>query len=149
MEWWATECRELFHQCDAGELQARIDRESFWGQSGRAYCARQAILFLRQRMDSDCAAYRHSDDGSERGVPTIRLAATSPGWSGLRNRFQLSGSTTTGSVLSKNVFPLRKRERDGTPRAWLSLQCRRQSGIGQSTEWKWLRKSAKRFALQR
>ena len=71
VEWFATQCSGLLYQCDAGESQARIDRESFWRQSGRPDCARQAVLFLRQRMGSDRTAHRHADDGSQCGVPTI------------------------------------------------------------------------------
>ena len=62
---------------------------------------------------------------------------------------QLSGGAATGAVLSKDVFALRKYQRHAARRARLSLQFGRQPGIGQSTEWKWLREPAKRFALQR
>jgi hypothetical protein len=47
--------------------QAQIDGESFWGQCGRADCARQAVFFLRQRMGADRAAHRHAHDRSHCG----------------------------------------------------------------------------------
>ena len=79
MEWFAAECGGLLHQCDSGEPQAQIDSESLWGQSGRADCARQAFFLLRQRVGPDCPAHCHAYDCSQRGIPTIRAAATSFG----------------------------------------------------------------------
>ena len=65
MEWFAAERGGLLHQCDAGEPQAQIDRQSFWRQFGRADRARQAVFLLRQRMGSDRAAHRHAHDRSQ------------------------------------------------------------------------------------
>ena len=69
---------DYFTNATPGRSQAQIDRESFWGQCGRPDCARQALLFLRQRMGADRAAHRHADDRSHSGIPTIRLAASFP-----------------------------------------------------------------------
>ena len=102
------ECSGLLYQCDAGESQARSDRESLWGQSGRADCARQALLFLRQRMGSDRAAHRDAHDGSQRGVPAVCAAATPAGRNGLRNRINLCAVAAISLVLSKDVCPVRK-----------------------------------------
>ena len=96
---------DYFTNATPGNHKPRIDRESFWGQSGRADCARQAVLFLRQRMGSDRPADRHAHDRSQCGVPAIRAATTSAGRNGLRHRISLSARRRNWSRFIKRCFP--------------------------------------------
>ena len=120
---------DYFTECDAGKSQARSDGKSLWGQSGRADCARQALLFLRQRMGSDRAAHRHADDGSQRGVPTICAAATSSGRNRLRNRINLSAVAAISRVLPEDVLPVRKHQRYASRCARVSSELGRHFGL--------------------
>src|SRR5271155_3260758 len=124
MEWFATECGQLLYQCDSGEPQAQIDRESLWRQSRRPDCARQALFLLRQRMGADRAAHRDTHDCSQSGFPAIRIAAT---------------SLCIDPFLSADVFAIwehrRYSDRDTGMPTW------RYRG--------WLREPAERLAFQR
>src|ERR1700728_2072294 len=87
-------------------------------------------------MGADSTAYRHTDDRSQYGVPSIRLAATFWGES---NRLRVQRSEWELLVLSTDVQPLRKCQRYTHGDTWLPPWRRRG----------WLRQPAEHLALQR
>src|SRR6202522_2601152 len=87
-------------------------------------------------MGADSTAYRHIDDRSQYGVPSIRLAATF--W-GANNRLRVHRSEWELLVLSTDVQPLRKYKRHTHRDTWLPAWRRRG----------WLRQPAEHLALQR
>ena len=128
---------DYFTNATPGNPQARIDRESFWRQSGRSDHPRQAVFLLRQRVGADRPAHRHAYNRPQPRIPTICLAATSAWPEGCQRQCSLPRRAARGSVLSE-MFSLYQNT-GGTPTRYLVVRI---AGG-------WLRQPAERLALQR
>ena len=119
------QCSGLLYQRDAGESQAALDRESLWGQSGRADC-RTTSCFSSSTANG-CGSRFPSSRPRRFPRPAFQqyvLAATSAGRNRLRHRIDLSAGAATGAVLSEDVFAVRKHQRHAARGARLSVQRR-------------------------
>jgi hypothetical protein len=101
-------------------------------------------------FDSEWVRIAHCDrdDGSDPGLPAIRLAAASPRWHGLSHRIDLSCIPAVGPVLSTDVRALRKHQRITPGSTRLSLRRRRRRARDPQRRER-LCQSAKRFSFQR
>ena len=140
---------DYFTNATPGNHKPGATVNHFGGSLGGPIVARQALLFLRQRMGSDRAAHRDAHDGSQRGIPALRAAATPAGWNGLRNRINLYAGAATGPVLPEDVCPVRKHQWHASRGARVSFELGRHDAFRQSTERKRLREPAERVAFQR
>ncbi len=116
MERLEVQCRRFLYERHGRKPQAALHGESLRGQSGRPDPPRQAVLLLRFRMGSDCAADRHCHDSADAGISGLCPAAIAARRGGLRNRIDLSASAPTRAVLQEALLPVRQYRGDAAAR---------------------------------
>src|SRR6202051_5333479 len=98
-------------------------------------------------MGSDCTTHRHGDNSSNPRISELRFAATALGRDRFYHWVEVSARAAVSAVLSKDVFTLRKYQRNATHRTWLSVRFR-WSCARNCERWEWLRKSSEYFAFK-
>ncbi len=142
------QCGRLFHECDAGEPQAAVNREPLRRQRRRSDYPQQAVLLFRQRVGSDCASHRHGHDRSNSGISRTTFCSNSLWVEPIPSRVGLSAVSAVGAVLSEDVFALRQYERNASRGSRLSVRCGRRFARNRERR-KRLRESPERLSFER
>ena len=140
---------DYFTNATPGNHKPGATVNHFGGSLGGPIAHDKLFFFFDSEWVRIALAHRDAHDGSQRGVPAIRAAATSAGWNGLRNRINLCAVAAISRVLPKDVCPVRKHQWHASRGARVSFELGRHDAVGQSTEWKRLREPAERVAFQR